>query len=229
MTRHSGSSVIVATGATLLLAAVAHHWAEIATVGQISGPMVGFAVDGGLAVALICGGWRLRRAGLADADERAVAVWTVVGVVTGTGIEATTLGVQRLEGRPIEEPVFHLLVTVGVGALLMFVAGYYATRSRESAQRYESLFDNAFQFTGLLRPDGTIVEANDTALDFGGLEPEEAIDEHIADVSWWEHSEAAAERVTDAVSRAANGEFVRYETDVRERTGSRRSTSRRNR
>lgn len=219
MTRHSGSSAVVATGATLLLAAVAHHWAEITTIGQISGPMVGLAIDGGLAVALIYGGWRLRRAGLADADERTVAVWTMVGVVAGTGIEAATLGVQRLEGRSMEEPGFHLLVTVGVSALLLFIAGYYATRKRETAQRYESLFDNAFQFTGLLRPDGTIVEANDTALDFGGLESEEAIGEHVADVSWWAHSEAAAERVRDAVSRAANGEFVRYETDVQGNDG----------
>lgn len=209
----------MATGATLLLVAVAHHWTEAAAIGQAAGPTVALLVDGGLAVALVYGGWRLRRADLADTDERSVAVWTVAGVFVGAGIEATALAVQLLEGRTMEEPAFHVLVTVGVTALVLFVAGYYSTRVRATARRYESLFDNTFQFTCLLRPDGTVVEANDPALGFGGVEPEEVIGEQLSDASWWAHSEAASERVRDAVSRAANGEFVRYETDVQGTSG----------
>ena len=34
-------------------------------------------------------------------------------------------------------------------------------------QQYEAIFNHTYQFTGLLTPDGVLVEANDTALEFG--------------------------------------------------------------
>ena len=197
-----------------MLAAVTHHWREVTAIGLTVEPMVALVIDGGLAAGIVYGGWRLRRADLADAGERSVAVWTVGGVPVGVGLELTTLGIQRLEGRTIEEPGFHLLVTVGISALVLLVAGYYSARNRATARRYESLLDNTFQFIGLLRPDGTVVEANDTALEFGGLEPDEVLGERFPDTPWWGHSEAASERVEGAIDRAAGGEFVRYETDV---------------
>jgi len=57
-------------------------------------------------------------------------------------------------------------------------------------------------------PDGMLVEANETALRFGGIDPEEAIGEYLWDTYWWEDSPAARERARDAVSRASDGEVV---------------------
>ena len=88
------------------------------------------------------------------------------------------------------------------------------TESKERARRFESIFNQTFQFTGLLEPDGTVLEANDAALKFGGFERSEIIGNPFYEVQWWTHSETVFEQVKDAIERAANGEFVRYETEV---------------
>ena len=89
------------------------------------------------------------------------------------------------------------------------------TESKERARRFESIFNQTFQFTGLLDPDGTVVEANDAALDFGGIDRESIVDRPFYEAPWWTHSDEVYEQVRSAIDRAGNGEFVRYETEVR--------------
>ncbi|AAV48366.1 putative 22-domain light- and oxygen-sensing histidine kinase [Haloarcula marismortui ATCC 43049] len=89
------------------------------------------------------------------------------------------------------------------------------TEQRERARRFEGIFNQTYQFTGLLNPDGTVIEANDAALDFGGLDRDEIVGKHFADIPWWSHSDTERDNVRDALERAASGEFVRYETEVR--------------
>ena len=40
---------------------------------------------------------------------------------------------------------------------------------RESERKFRAIFDQSFQFIGLMNPDGTLVEANRTALQFSGI------------------------------------------------------------
>ncbi|ERH09691.1 MAG: PAS sensor histidine kinase [halophilic archaeon J07HX64] len=94
------------------------------------------------------------------------------------------------------------------------MAGYYSVSRREVISRYESLLDNAVQFTGLLGPDGTLLEVNDTALEFGGFDRDEVVGEQFTELRWWTHSETAHERVREAIERVGDGSFVRYEADV---------------
>ncbi len=89
------------------------------------------------------------------------------------------------------------------------------TESKKRARRFESIFNQTFQFTGLLEPDGTVIEVNDAALEFGGIERDSISGEPFFDAPWWTHSEAVRDDVRDAIDRAASGEFVRYETEVR--------------
>ena len=88
-------------------------------------------------------------------------------------------------------------------------------------QRYDAIFNHTYQFTGLLKPDGTLVEANDAALEFGGLEREEVVGKPLWDTHWWQTTPEARQRVRGAVERAAEGEFVRYETEVQGADGTR--------
>lgn len=215
MSRYRGSSVIVAAGGILLIAALAHHLGELRQIDQVAGPVAALVLNAGVAAGLVCAGWWLRRTGLSDAEEWPVAVYTLLGAFVGTGVEALILTVHVIEGRPVGEAAFHLLVAASTGALMLFVVGYYSASRRAVIRRYESLLNNALQFTGLLKPDGTVVEVNDTALEFGGFERDEVVGEQFTEMPWWTHSEAVHERVSDAVERAASGEFVRYETDVR--------------
>ena len=93
------------------------------------------------------------------------------------------------------------------------------TESKERARRFESIFNQTFQFTGLLTPDGTVVEANRATGELSGVSPADLVGEPFDEVPLWSHSEAARERVRAAVTRAADGEFVRHEVQARGQQG----------
>jgi PAS domain S-box-containing protein len=86
---------------------------------------------------------------------------------------------------------------------------------RDSERRFRALFDRAFQFIGLLRPDGTVLEVNQAACEAGALRREDAIGRPFWEARWWSHSRAMSDRIRDAVRRAAEGEFVRFEVAQR--------------
>ncbi|WP_436903582.1 PAS domain S-box protein [Halovenus halobia] len=85
---------------------------------------------------------------------------------------------------------------------------------KQRQRRFEAVFNNTYQFTGLMEPDGTLLEANDAALEFGGLEADDVIGVNVWEASWFQHSPAVRDEVKDAVERAADGEFVRKELPI---------------
>ncbi|MEW6492639.1 MAG: PAS domain S-box protein [Cyanobacteriota bacterium] len=85
---------------------------------------------------------------------------------------------------------------------------------RESERRFRAIFDSMFQFIGLLKPDGTLLEANQTALDFGGFRLDHIAGLPFWETPWWSLSTQTQERLKTAIAQAASGEFVRYEVDV---------------
>jgi PAS domain S-box-containing protein len=91
---------------------------------------------------------------------------------------------------------------------------------RESERRFHALFDQAFQFLGLLKPDGTILEINQTALEATGVKRADVIGIPFWEGAWWSRSQAMQQRIEEAVRRAAQGEFVRFEVEVRSAGGS---------
>lgn len=222
MASHRGSGAIITLGGILLIGALSHHAGEAAQVAAQIGPAIALLLDGGLAISLIAGGWWVRYTDMTSSEERSVAIWTVLGGLAGAGISGLMILVFALEGRPVVEPGFSILVHTGSGAAGLFLAGAYASRKRAVANRFETLFNNTLQFAGLLDPDGTVIEVNETALDFGGFDRSEVVGRQFQDVPWWTHSEAVHERVQDAIDRAADGEVVRYETEVQGVDGLRR-------
>lgn len=87
-------------------------------------------------------------------------------------------------------------------------------RLAESENRFRGLFENLFQFTGLLDPDGTLLEANSRALEFAGIGREEVIGQKVWDCPWFAYSESSRAAVRDAVERGALGEFVRFNIEI---------------
>ncbi len=85
---------------------------------------------------------------------------------------------------------------------------------QQSEQKFRAIFDSVFQFIGLIEPDGTLIEANLTALRFGGMKAEEAIGYRLWEVPGWKFSPAAQQQLRDSIARAAQGEFIRYEVEV---------------
>ena len=85
---------------------------------------------------------------------------------------------------------------------------------RESEKRFKAIFNSSYQFTGLMTTDGTLIEANQTALDFAGIKQEEAINKPFWETRWWMGKVVRVEQLKEAIARAANGEFVRYEVEL---------------
>ncbi len=81
----------------------------------------------------------------------------------------------------------------------------------ESERRYRALFDSAFEFIGLLKPDGKIVQVNRTVLDFYSVSMDRVAGHYIWDILL---SDRSIEQMKDVVARVAQGEFIRYETEI---------------
>jgi len=123
----------------------------------------------------------------------------------GTLVECE-LSVARADVAPGGQPLF-------IGSFRDVTDRKRAERElSESDRRFHAMFDRSFQFFGLLEPDGTVLEINETALRATGIQREETVGRKFWDTRWWSLSEESREQVKDAVARAAKGEFVRFET-----------------
>lgn len=118
--------------------------------------------------------------------------------------------------RAVGFPVFTDGVLTGLRGLFMDVdKERRAIIEKQQAELiFRSIFNNTFNFTGLLEPDGTLIEANKSALDFGGFTLEDAKGLNFADAPWWSLSEEINWQLREAIKKAAKGEFVRYDVDV---------------
>ena len=82
----------------------------------------------------------------------------------------------------------------------------------ESEARLRAVFDNTFEFIGLLAPDGAVLEINRTALAFIGLDDSgPLVGMHFADTPWWAHVPDTRAILRSAIDAAAKGESARFE------------------
>ena len=82
---------------------------------------------------------------------------------------------------------------------------------RESERRLRAIFHQTYQFVGLLKPDGTVIDTNKTALQFSGAKRSDVIGKPFWETPWWTHSPELQGKLRAAIRRAAEGEFVRFE------------------
>ncbi len=105
---------------------------------------------------------------------------------------------------------------LGAVALMRDVTAYKQamTELQHSERKFRAIFDGAFQFIGLVEPDGTLVEVNLTALKFGGLRSEAAIGRRFWEVPGWNFSPSTQVQLCQSTAQAAQGEFIRYEVEL---------------
>ncbi|PSQ40823.1 hypothetical protein BRD14_07685 [Halobacteriales archaeon SW_5_68_122] len=92
--------------------------------------------------------------------------------------------------------------------------GRNVSEQRAQQRRFEAVFDNTYQSTGLLSPDGTLLEVNRTAAEFASRDREDLIGEKFWDGSWFQAGETARAVAVEAVETARNGEFFRDQLTV---------------
>jgi PAS domain S-box-containing protein len=120
-----------------------------------------------------------------------------------------------VEPRPWTPAEITLLETAAVAIALSQERKQIEQELRGSQRRFRGIFDNTFQFTGLLTPQGRVIEANQTALDFAGIQNEEVHGKYFWEAHWWQVSTETQQQLQSAIKIAAQGEFVRYEVEVK--------------
>ena len=82
-------------------------------------------------------------------------------------------------------------------------------------KRLRNILDGIYGYVGLISLDGILLEANEAPLIRGGVRREDVIGRYCWETPWWCYSPDVQERLQQALARAANGEVVRYDEDVR--------------
>ena len=85
----------------------------------------------------------------------------------------------------------------------------------ESNQRLRDVLDNLAAFVGLMKPDGTLIEANRRALDAANLTADDVLGLPFEETYWWNYDEKVKEKLRETIRKAAGGETVRYDARIR--------------
>jgi PAS domain S-box-containing protein len=84
----------------------------------------------------------------------------------------------------------------------------------KNERKLRGIFNQTFQFIETLNLDGILLEANQTALDFAGLQLEDVIGKPFWECYWWTISQRTQTQLRIAIKRACRGAFVRYEVEI---------------
>jgi signal transduction histidine kinase len=74
---------------------------------------------------------------------------------------------------------------------------------RESEQKFRVVFDQTFQFIGVMDTDGTLLQTNRTALQYAGVKEQDVLGIPFWETPWWAHSSELQQRLKSAVKQAA--------------------------
>jgi PAS domain S-box-containing protein len=82
----------------------------------------------------------------------------------------------------------------------------------ENELKLRGLFNQSFQHTAILSPQGILEEVNQSALDFAGCTESEVLYKPFWETLWWRHDSNSQKEIKDAIKKALKGELVRLET-----------------
>jgi PAS domain S-box-containing protein len=142
---------------------------------------------------------------------------SMVTLRTGQALRNVIMGVHKPDGTLTwisinSEPIFENSTKKPTAVVASFVD---ITEIKQTSLRFQAIFNSMYQFIGLMEPDGTLIEANRTALEFAGIRAEEVIGKKFWDTYWWSTTTETRQKLQESVQRAARGEFIRYDVEVR--------------
>ena len=117
------------------------------------------------------------------------------------------------------------LITLGGKLCLLTIGNDITERKkaedalRESEQRFRAIYDQTYEFIGLLTPDGTLIDVNQTALAFRGLQRSDVVGKPFWETPWWDLSRELQAKLRAAIAEAATGIFVRLRAQHRAQDG----------
>jgi len=111
-------------------------------------------------------------------------------------------------------------VTTGTDGEVEFIVGaglditeHRATEKalRKSEALFEAVFNQTYQFIGVLSPDGIVRSINQTALDFIGVKKERIVGQKFWETPFWQDTGEIRDKLKDAIDAACLGQFKRME------------------
>ena len=84
----------------------------------------------------------------------------------------------------------------------------------KSEFKFKAIFQETFQFTGLMQPNGILIEANNAALDFAKVKREDVVEKFFWNCPWWSYSRKIQKTLKGVIKKASQGHFIRFETKV---------------
>ena len=90
---------------------------------------------------------------------------------------------------------------------------------RQSCRKFEALYNQSFQLIGLIDPDGTLLDANQTALRLIDSDLSALQGRPIWETPWWANDLHQQVQLRKAIQQAAQGEVVRMEVRHPARNG----------
>lgn len=88
-----------------------------------------------------------------------------------------------------------------------------------SEQRFRAIYDQTYEFIGLLNPDGMVLDANHTALAFRGLHLPDVVGKPFWETPWWDVSPDLQAKLKTGIAQAAQGHFTRLNAQHRGQDG----------
>ena len=175
-----------------------------------------FALTG----ALYYAAWWAATTDLDPTQRRVITRWTLAGTGTMVAFSSWIVGVQVAQGGL--QPLFLVVQLAAIGAVSGVIVGYRTaevagTRDSLTQQQswFDAVFENTYQLTGLVKPDGTVTAINETAA-ASVDEPESAVvGESLWETPWFEENADAQATARRGVERARDGNPFRDQIRVR--------------
>ena len=82
-----------------------------------------------------------------------------------------------------------------------------------SERNYNAILHDPSTFIGTIKPDGTLITANRSALNFIEKRLEDVKDQKFWDTPWWNHSDELQGKLKQSIIKAANGEQIHFEAN----------------
>jgi PAS domain S-box-containing protein len=105
--------------------------------------------------------------------------------------------------------------TVVVAVTFLFVAALQTDRERDSERFLRRVLDNILAFVVVLKPDGSLVEANLGTLAMIGLDLSDVVGKPFDQCFWGEGDESLQSHVRDAIKRTSAGEAQRFDVSIK--------------
>jgi PAS domain S-box-containing protein len=121
-------------------------------------------------------------------------------------VRTKKIGIRDEQGKP--------LYMIGIVEDITELKQKQELLDRRTTERFEAIFNSQYQFMGLMTTDGILIECNETALNFAGIQAHDVIGKHFWECYWWAISERVQNQLRQSIARAARGEFIRYEADI---------------